>query len=70
METFFWRNLHKCTQDLKFFIGQVIVLEHKWMPWNMCDSVRQKLDHTNTFLFTLASIVIFKGGAVSGQTKK
>ena len=46
MEVVFWQNLHKCTQDLKNFIRQVIVLEHKWRPCKMCDSVRQKLGHT------------------------
>ena len=46
MEAVFWRNLHKYTQDLKIIIGQVLALEHKQIPYKMCDSVRQKLGHT------------------------
>ena len=44
MKAVFWRNLNKCTQYLK---GLVIDLEHKGRPCKMCDSVRQKLGHTN-----------------------
>ena len=32
-------------QDLKFFIGLVIGLEHKGRPCKMCNSVQQKLGH-------------------------
>ena len=35
MQAVFWRNLHKCRF---FFIGQVIVLEHKGRPCKLCDS--------------------------------
>ena len=57
----FWRNLQKCTQDLKFFIGLVIVLEHKWRPCKMCDSVRQKLGHTKVFGKVNYTIAMIKG---------
>ena len=47
----------QCTQDLKIFIEQVIVLEHKRRPCKMCDSVRQKLGHTNMYVITLFIIL-------------
>ena len=57
MGALFRRNLHKCTQELFFFIGLVIVLEHKRRPCKMCNSVRQKLGHTN--LYTLIYLLTF-----------
>ena len=44
-EAVFWQNLHKCTQDLKKFIKQIIVVDHKGKACKMCDSVRQKFGH-------------------------
>ena len=46
MEVFdgIYTSIHKTK---KIFIGQVIVLEHKWRQCKMCASVRQKLGHTN-----------------------
>ena len=35
------------TRPKKFFIGLVIGLEHRRRSCKMCDSVRQKLGHTN-----------------------
>ena len=32
---------------------KVIVLEHEWRPYRMCDSVQQKLGHTIALLMTI-----------------
>ena len=41
------------TRPKHFFIGLVIVLEHKGRPFKMCIFVRQKLGHTIRLLIIL-----------------
>ena len=43
----FYQLLLNLSQDLNFFIGLVIGLEHKGRACKMCESVWQKLGHTS-----------------------
>ena len=53
----FWPCLLNWTQDLDFFIGLVIGLEHIGRPCKMCDSVWQKLGHANVLKRHMQDII-------------